>query len=76
LTYAQIAQDLSVRETIGLDPGASQSDSAKCLISLTFISCPLHGHFVGRLDFQGLEAHQAKFSTKLSTGILDEPRTL
>jgi len=44
----------------------------KSLISLNILSCPMHGHFVERLDFQGLQRIQSKFSTKLSTEFLEQ----
>jgi hypothetical protein len=46
----------------------------KLLISLNFLSCPLDVQFVGRLDFQGFQSIEVKFSTKLSTDFLGHPQ--
>jgi hypothetical protein len=53
----------------------AEHQTDKSLISLSFLSCTLDGQFVGRLDFQGFQRIQTKFSTKLSTVFLDDPQS-
>jgi hypothetical protein len=70
LTYAQNTGVTPERETIHFSGIPGEFGNAKSLISLNFNSCPLYGHSVGKLDFQGFAPGQARFSTKLSTEIL------
>jgi hypothetical protein len=74
-TYAQNAC-CSAQDCVRRSWHRYQSNSeAKSLIYMEFELCPFYGHSSQSLDFQGLAASPARFSTKLSTETLDGPQS-